>query len=378
MERARLVQLPAPQRVRNARQRGLGRPRHRAPDPRGSRACRVRRERPEDERAAIVERALRIGLLALQDAGVAVNVDVVRREFETLLSRTEAANEKAAAALDVVLRQNFADGDGRLPRTLERFLGDRGQLRSFVNELFDQTKRDSAIGRMKLLLGNYSMGCLAARATAGSHAHGFAPPPVPRGGQRGLHQAQRTADRDGGGRNARANGAAESAAKGADFESTVSDCSVMSCAARGTSSIAPARSRGRRAIEEGRPAAHAGRRHTRGAELRVVVECKDRPCPGGRCGMSSRMPSEIGRLRGSRRLHAAARAGGIAPLTSATETSTASSILRIHNPPRWKPRSGWPGCWRSQRCVSTRPASTPQRSDRRSPRSAPSWRRSAG
>src|SRR4051812_7698333 len=108
-----------------------------------------------EDRAALLERALRIGLTALQQAGVTVNVDVVRREFESLLTQTQATNEKAARALEDVLRQNFADGDGRLPRTLERFLGDRGALRSFVNELFDETKRDSAIGRMQTLLGTY-------------------------------------------------------------------------------------------------------------------------------------------------------------------------------------------------------------------------------
>ena len=35
-------------------------------------------DRPADDRPAFVERALRIGLIALQDAGVTVNVDVVR------------------------------------------------------------------------------------------------------------------------------------------------------------------------------------------------------------------------------------------------------------------------------------------------------------
>ena len=112
-------------------------------------------ERPEDEQPAIVERALRIGLLALQDAGVTVNVDVVRGEFEKLFQRTEQANERAAAALELALRTNFADGDGRLPRTLERFLGDRGALRSMVDELFDETKRDSAIGRIGGMLERY-------------------------------------------------------------------------------------------------------------------------------------------------------------------------------------------------------------------------------
>src|ERR671914_389262 len=111
--------------------------------------------RPEHERPALVERALRIGLLALQDAGVSVDVDVIRREFASLLGQTEAANERAAAALGEMLRANFADGDGRLPRTMERFLGDRGQLRMFVSELFDESKRDSAIGRIRQLLGTY-------------------------------------------------------------------------------------------------------------------------------------------------------------------------------------------------------------------------------
>ena len=34
-------------------------------------------ERPADDRAAIVERAVRIGVTALQDAGVSMDVDVV-------------------------------------------------------------------------------------------------------------------------------------------------------------------------------------------------------------------------------------------------------------------------------------------------------------
>ena len=65
-----------------------------------------------------------------------------------MLRQAEQVNERAAPALEQTLRTNFADGDGRLPRTLERFLGDRGALRSMVDELFDETKRDSAIGRI--------------------------------------------------------------------------------------------------------------------------------------------------------------------------------------------------------------------------------------
>src|SRR6266508_1539201 len=53
-------------------------------------------ERPAEDRAGLVERALKIGLAALQDAGVSVNVDVIRREFGSLLQQAEAVNERAA------------------------------------------------------------------------------------------------------------------------------------------------------------------------------------------------------------------------------------------------------------------------------------------
>ena len=112
-------------------------------------------QREEDQRGELAERALRIGLLALQDAGTSLDVDFVRREFDELLERNASMNQRVAETLDQVLRQNFGDQEGRLPRTLERFLGDRGQLHRFVTDLFDEQKRDSAIGRMRTLLGSY-------------------------------------------------------------------------------------------------------------------------------------------------------------------------------------------------------------------------------
>ena len=111
--------------------------------------------RAEADRPDLAERALRIGLHALQDAGTTLDVNFVRREFDALLQRNESVNERASKALDQVLRDNFADRDGRLPRTLEQFLGDRGQLGRLVSELFDESKRDSAIGRLRTLLGTY-------------------------------------------------------------------------------------------------------------------------------------------------------------------------------------------------------------------------------
>ncbi|MGH9888852.1 MAG: hypothetical protein ACREBE_25190, partial [bacterium] len=110
---------------------------------------------PADDHPVLVERALRIGLTALQSVGVTLNLDAVRSEFERFADHSRVANEQAAAALEQVLRANFADDGGRLPRTLEAFLGDRGKLRSMVDELFDPRRRDSAIGRIGTMLETY-------------------------------------------------------------------------------------------------------------------------------------------------------------------------------------------------------------------------------
>ena len=112
-------------------------------------------ETPEADRPALAERAIRIGLLTLANAGVSLSADVVKAEFERLTDRMEATQKRAAEALATTLRENFADGDGRLPRTLERFLGDDGQLRRITRDLFDENQRESALGKLNEILGKY-------------------------------------------------------------------------------------------------------------------------------------------------------------------------------------------------------------------------------
>jgi hypothetical protein len=239
-------------------------------------------ERAPDERPALLERALRIGLSALQDAGVSMDVDVVRREFETMVRQTEQANERAAAALDAVLRQNFADGDGRLPRTLERFLGDKGQLRGFVSELFDETRRDSAIGRLRQLLGTYFDGDASRLAQLLDPTRLGSP----------LHQF-RTEVAEGFGRlnerltaieaAAAARGAerARSAAKGADFESLVGD--LLGTVSRGSGDTLDATGEVAGDVLRSRKGDFLitlDPRQTHGADVRIVVECKDRAISG--------------------------------------------------------------------------------------------------
>jgi hypothetical protein len=136
-------------------------------------------EHPEVDRPAVIERGLKVGLIALRNSGVTLNVDFVAREFDRLMHRTDESHDRAAAALDVTLRETFATKDGTLPRTLEHFLGKDGTMRRLVDDLFDEERRDSAIGRMRTLLAGYfdGDGAVISRMLdprlAASPLHGF-------------------------------------------------------------------------------------------------------------------------------------------------------------------------------------------------------------
>lgn len=235
-------------------------------------------DRSPAERAAVVERALRIGLLAIQDASMTIDVDVVRAEFDKLLTQTQRTNERAAEAVAEVLRSNFGDGDGRLPRTLERFLGDQGALQRFATDLFDETKRDSAIGRIAGLLGQYFDGDRSRLAVLldptriGSPLHQFREE-VAKGfagiGERlaALEAAQK----------ARADERSRSAAKGGDFEDLLEG--MLGALARGTGDLLDRTGAETGAVlgsKKGDFVVTLDARITRGADVRVVLEAKDR------------------------------------------------------------------------------------------------------
>lgn len=109
---------------------------------------------PED-RAETVERAMRVGLMALQSASGSIDVDHVRRAFDKLLADAGESNKKATAEVEEILRKTFANEGGALPATLERFLGDKGALALFTKDLFDENRRDSALGKLNTILGTY-------------------------------------------------------------------------------------------------------------------------------------------------------------------------------------------------------------------------------
>jgi hypothetical protein len=235
-------------------------------------------DRLPDGRVAVVERALRLGLAALQDAGQRAQVDLMRREFESLLGQMTVANEHAATALDRVLRENFADQDGRLPRTLERFLGDRGALRTFVNDLFDETRRDSAVGRIQTMLGRYFDGDASRLAIlldptrAGSPLNQFRDEV-----QRGFASLNERLAAIEAASAARAAERSRSAAKGTDFEDLLTR--MLGDIARGAGDLLD------RTTDEHGDVLHSKKgdflltvdpRLTGGADLRVVIEAKDR------------------------------------------------------------------------------------------------------
>ena len=208
-----------------------------------------------------------------------VNVDAVRTEFERMVRQSEQVNERAAQALEQTLRANFADGDGRLPRTLEKFLGDRGALRSMVDELFDEKKRDSAIGRIGSMLERYfdgdasKLALLLDPTRLNSPMHQFRQEIA--AGFKGLEERLVAIEAAAAARGAER---ARSAAKGADFEDLLAD--MLGDIARGAGDLLD-----RTGLEAGSllkskkgdfvltlDAAVA-----QGCDLRVVVEAKDRP-----------------------------------------------------------------------------------------------------
>jgi hypothetical protein len=236
-------------------------------------------ERPADDRADICERALRIGLLALQDAGVTVNVDVVRAEFEKLMRQAESVNEKAALALEQTLRANFADGDGRLPRTLEKFLGDRGALKTMVDELFDESKRDSAIGRIGSMLERYFDGDASKLAVLldptrlNSPMHQFRQEMT--AGFKSLEERLVAIEAAASARGAER---ARSAAKGGDFEDLLE--AMLADLARGAGDLLDRTGTDAGSLmksKKGDFVLTLDSRVARGCDVKVVIEAKDRP-----------------------------------------------------------------------------------------------------
>jgi hypothetical protein len=271
----------------------------------------------EAERPGLVERALRIGLLTVCNQGVSLSADVVRSEFERLSERMETTHRRAADTLAATLREHFADDSGRLPRTLERFLGDSGSLRRMTADLFDENRRESAMGRLNELLGKYFDGDgsrlaqLLDPTRAGSPLHQFRTEVA--------DEFRRISDRitelEAGSR-ARAEERARGTAKGADFEDALE--ARLGELSRGAGDLLDrtgAEAGDALRSKKGDFVVGIDPTRTRGVDLRIVVEAKDRAVP------MRRFATELAEARENRRAAVslavftpAAAPSGVAPL----------------------------------------------------------------
>jgi hypothetical protein len=272
---------------------------------------------PEAERPALVERALRIGLLTVCNQGVSLSADVVRSEFERLSERMETTHRRAADALAATLREHFADDSGRLPRTLERFLGDSGSLRRMTADLFDENRRESAMGRLNELLGKYFDGDgsrlaqLLDPTRAGSPLHQFRTEVT----DEFRRISERIAELEAGSR-ARAEERARGTAKGADFEDALE--ARLGELSRGAGDLLErtgAEAGDALRSKKGDFVVGIDPTRTRGVDLRIVVEAKDRAVP------MRRFATELAEARENRRavvslavFTPAAAPTGVAPL----------------------------------------------------------------
>ncbi|HEX7611920.1 MAG TPA: hypothetical protein VF371_04030, partial [Candidatus Limnocylindrales bacterium] len=152
----------------------------------------------------------------------------------------------------------------------------------FVDELFDEGKRDSAIGRMKVLLGAYFDGDASKLAQLldptrlGSPLHQFRLE-IAEGFNR---IGERLAALEAAGA-ARAGERAKGSAKGADFEEIVDD--VLGAIARGSGDLLERTGTGTGATiasKKGDFVLTLNAEATAGHEIRIVIECKDRYVSG--------------------------------------------------------------------------------------------------
>ncbi len=251
---------------------------------------------PEPERPGLGANALRIGLQALANAGTTANVDLVRAEFGRMVEQMAATQTRAAETLDATLRATFADGDGRLPRTLEDFLGDSGKLQRLTGALFDPNRRDSAIGQFNELLGKYFDGDSSRLAQLLDPTREASPLYQFRNEVSGEFRSlgERIAALEAASR-ARADERSRGTAKGLEFEDAVEV--ALAELARGVGDYLERT--GTEAGDELRSkkgdfVLTVDPSRTNGRELRVVIEAKDRP-------MSRRaMAEELTSARGNR------------------------------------------------------------------------------
>ncbi len=104
-------------------------------------------ETEESKREELILKAFKVGLIALKNASTAGNVDYVEKEFSKFKAHVENTLENVKKDLDDKISGVFEE-DGIFPQVLKEYLGEGGKL----NDLFDENKRDSAMGKLSDIL----------------------------------------------------------------------------------------------------------------------------------------------------------------------------------------------------------------------------------
>ena len=110
----------------------------------------------------MINKALKVGLIALKDIESTGNVDYVEKEFQKFkgdidkefLLLKEEFQKKLQETDDVIqkkLSENFDPKIGIMPRVMEQYLGEGGKL----SDLFDEENNTSAVAKIKKILSEY-------------------------------------------------------------------------------------------------------------------------------------------------------------------------------------------------------------------------------
>lgn len=228
-----------------------------------------------------LELALKVGVAALGSVGPVTNVDYVEKEFQRLSTEMERALDGRVRQVETTMAEVFAEEDGQLAKALRTYLGEDGQLA----ELFDPNRRDSAVSRLKEILGEHFDG-------ESSKLHKLLDLDNPTGPlsswkesiEAGFDRLRRQiedyhtattarAEAD----KARAEEREKGTHKGRDYEATVYDAvceltSIFGDSAEATGDVAA--SGGSRKV--GDVLVTLNERDTRGAQVRLVLEAKDK------------------------------------------------------------------------------------------------------
>jgi hypothetical protein len=104
-----------------------------------------------DDRIALFGRVAHTGALALSAVGPAMDLHTVDREFDKLSARLEGILDEQLGLVGRLLDRIFSDESGDLRAALDRYLGDGGSLA----DMFDPDRRSSAVGRLNQALDEH-------------------------------------------------------------------------------------------------------------------------------------------------------------------------------------------------------------------------------